>query len=128
MCQQGVSLHLSKSNTPCPLPPLHGLMRENINRTSCANLKKQRHQTAALPFSIWCIDTGVPFPLPFSSLVHCIPSLTTYLEFVSYHVSQPLVVHDTKEDISLKFPAINATVQTLIAKVVVTSYRIQKHV
>ena len=72
MCQQWVSLHLTKSNTPCPLPPLHRLMRENINRTSCANLKKQRHQTAALPLSIWCIDTGVPSLLPFSRLVHCI--------------------------------------------------------
>ena len=46
---------------------------------------------------------------------------TCYLEFICHHVSQPLVVHHSKEDISLKFPTINATVQPLVAIVVVAS-------
>ena len=47
--------------------------------------------------------------------------ISTYLEFVRNHMSQSLVVNYSHENIGLKFPAINATVQTFSSVVVVAS-------
>ena len=48
----------------------------------------------------------------------------TNLELVRHHVPQALVVDHTKENVCLKLTSINTTVETLIAKVVVASWKV----
>ena len=39
MRQNGIRLHLPKSNTSCTLPPLHRLVCKGVNGTGCTNLE-----------------------------------------------------------------------------------------
>ena len=39
MRQNGIRLHLPKSNTSCTLPPLHRLVCNRVNGTGCTNLE-----------------------------------------------------------------------------------------
>ena len=39
MRQNGICLHLPKSNTSCTLPPLHRLVCNGVNGTGCTNLE-----------------------------------------------------------------------------------------
>ena len=45
------------------------------------------------------------------------------LELVGHHVTQPLVVDHTHKDVRLKLPPIHATVESLVAIVIVASYK-----
>ena len=38
-----------------------------------------------------------------------------HLELITHHVTQPLVIHNAKEDINLEMPAVNTTIHGLSA-------------
>ena len=43
MCQEGVSLHLPEPNPPCPAPPLHWLVGQDVDGSCRSDLELVRH-------------------------------------------------------------------------------------
>ena len=107
MSKERVPLHLPKPNPSCPLPPLHRLMGQDVNRSRGPHLD---------------IHTVTQI---YHHLIHCITftfNMEADLELVRDHVPQSLVVDHSKEDVCLHLPTTHSTVHPLITKVAVASW------
>ena len=126
MCQNGIRLHLPKSNTSCTLPPLHRLVCNRVNGTGCTNLegkggegrgREERGGEGRRGEERRGEGKGG------EAMLVCWVAVCRWwqhLKLVLNHVAQALIVDVAHKDVHLQLLSIDTTVHSVVAKVYCT--------
>ena len=122
MRQNGIRLHLPKSNTSCTLPPLHRLVCNRVNGTGCTNLegkggegrgREERGREGRRGEERGGEKGG-------EAMLVCWVAVCRWwqhLKLVRHHVVQALIVDVAHKDVRLQLLSIDTTVHSVVAKV-----------